>query len=184
LRISRAEDLKKLIRQLPDYPVKGVIFLDVTPVFKDRDALSFVIDSQAEQFRNDRIDAVAGVEARGFIVGAPLAYELGVGFIPIRKPGKLPWKKKKVTYQLEYGRESVEMHVDAISKGSRILLVDDLLATGGTARAAARLIRSLGGEVAAISFIVELTHLGGREKLRNYDVRSLIKYRKEGSVLL
>lgn len=184
MRINKPDDLKKLIRQLPDYPVKGVIFLDVTPVFKDRDALKYIVGSQADMFRNKGIDVVAGVEARGFIVGAPLAYELGVGFVPIRKPGKLPWKKKSITYELEYGKESVEVHEDAIAKGQRVLLVDDLLATGGTASAAATLLKELGGKVAAISFVVELSHIGGRAKLGEYDVHSLIQYTKKGNKLV
>jgi adenine phosphoribosyltransferase (EC 2.4.2.7) len=184
LRIARAEELKSLIRQLPDYPVKGVIFLDITPVFKDAEAMKFVIDEQSKLFRKGEIDLVAGVEARGFIVGAPLAYKLGVGFVPIRKPGKLPWKKKKVTYQLEYGEEAVEIHIDAVSMGQNVLLVDDLLATGGTAKAAASLIEELGGKVKGISFIVELEHLKGREKLSGYNVYSLIKYRKGDGVLV
>ena len=184
MKIERAEDLKKLIRQLPDYPVKGVIFLDITPVFKDSQAMKYVIDAQANLFKKKRIDLVAGVEARGFIVGAPLAYALGVGFVPIRKPGKLPWKKKKVTYQLEYGEEAVEIHLDAVSRGQRVLLVDDLLATGGTAKAAATLIEELGGEVAGVSFIVELQHLKGREKLIHYPVHSLITYNRGNGVLV
>lgn len=184
MKIKEAEDLKKLIRQLPDYPVKGVIFLDITPVFKDSEAMKFVIDQQSKLFKDANIDLVAGVEARGFIVGAPLAYSLGVGFVPIRKPGKLPWQKKRITYQLEYGEEAVEIHVDAVSKGQNVLLVDDLLATGGTARAAASLIEGLGGNVAGISFIVELEHLKGREKLSGYRVQSLIKYRKGDGVLI
>lgn len=184
MKIERAEDLKKLIRQLPDYPVKGVIFLDITPVFKDSQAMKYVIDAQANLFKKERIDLVAGVEARGFIVGAPLAYALEVGFVPIRKPGKLPWKKKKVTYQLEYGEEAVEIHLDAVSKGQRVLLVDDLLATGGTAKAAATLVEELGGEVAGVSFIVELQHLKGREKLIGYPVHSLITYHKGNGVLV
>lgn len=184
LRIRKPDDLKKLIRQLPDYPVKGVIFLDVTPVFKDRDALNYIVKTQAEVFRNKGVDIVAGVEARGFIVGAPLAYELGVGFVPIRKPGKLPWKKRSITYDLEYGKESVEIHEDAVERGQKVLLVDDLLATGGTARAAATLLKELGGKVVAISFVVELSHIGGRSKLKEYEVQSIIRYTKEGNRLV
>ncbi len=184
MRIDKPDDLKKLIRQLPDYPVKGVIFLDVTPVFKDSNALKYIVNSQARLYRNRKIDVVAGVEARGFIVGAPLAYRLGVGFVPIRKPGKLPWKKRAITYELEYGKESVEIHEDAVSKGQNVLLVDDLLATGGTASAAATLLKELGGKVAGISFVVELSHIGGRSKLGGYDVHSLITYTKQGNRLV
>ncbi|MEM0075637.1 MAG: adenine phosphoribosyltransferase [Nitrososphaerota archaeon] len=184
MNLSKVDDLKHLIRQLPDYPVKGVIFLDITPLFKDKNAFSYIIRRQAEYYKGKNIDVVAGVEARGFIVGSPLAYELGVGFVPIRKPGKLPWKKKRVEYELEYGKEAVEVHEDAFYKGESVLLVDDLLATGGTAKAAATLIESLNARVTGISFVVELVHLGGRKKLNGFDVHSLIKYNKQGNSLV
>jgi adenine phosphoribosyltransferase len=131
----------------------------------------------ARLFMDEGVQAVAAVEARGFIVGAPLALKLNVGFIPLRKPGKLPWRKRKVTYQLEYGQEAIEVHEDAVGKGDRILLVDDLLATGGTAAAAARLVEELGGVIAGMAFIVELAYLNGRSRLKGYKVRSLVVYR-------
>ncbi|MDG6929281.1 MAG: adenine phosphoribosyltransferase [Nitrososphaerota archaeon] len=184
MNFSSPDELKRLIRQLPDYPVKDVIFLDITPLFRDRDAMRYAIRTQAEAFAGRGVDAVAGVEARGFIVGAPLAYELGVGFVPVRKPGKLPWRKRRVDYKLEYGEEAVEVHEDAFSGGQRVLLVDDLLATGGTAAAAASLIEGLGAKVAAISFVVELAHLEGRKKLAGYDVHSLVRYEKKGGRLV
>jgi adenine phosphoribosyltransferase len=177
LQPSKAEDLKSLIRDLPDYPVKGVIFRDLTPLFKDQAAFRWAISRLASKYGGGKVDVVAAVEARGFIVGAPLAMELRVGFVPLRKPGKLPWKKEKVTYQLEYGQESIEIHEDAIKRGQRVLLVDDLLATGGTASAAAKLIERLGGKVVGMAFVVELAYLQGRKKLEGYDVGSLLVYR-------
>jgi len=177
LKPARPSDLKLLIRDLPDYPVKGVIFRDLTPLFKDGEALAWCVDRLARLFMDEGVQAVAAVEARGFIVGAPLALKLNVGFIPLRKPGKLPWRKRKVTYQLEYGQEAIEVHEDAVGKGDRILLVDDLLATGGTAAAAARLVEELGGVIAGMAFIVELAYLNGRSRLKGYKVRSLVVYR-------
>ena len=156
--------------------MKGVIFMDLTPLFKDEAAFRWAISQLANPHRKDKVDLVAAVEARGFIVGAPLALELGVGFVPLRKPGKLPWKKKKITYQLEYGEEAIEIHEDAVKKGQRVLLVDDLLATGGTASAAAKLIEQLGGGIAGMAFVVELAYLKGRSKLKGYDVQSLLVY--------
>jgi adenine phosphoribosyltransferase len=176
LQPSRPEDLKRYIRDLPDYPVKGVIFRDLTPLFKDEKTFRWAISRLAGFYARTKVDLVAAVEARGFIVGAPLALKLGVGFVPLRKPGKLPWKKRKVTYQLEYAQESIEIHEDAVTKGQRVLLVDDLLATGGTASAAAKLVEQLGGEIVGMAFIVELSYLKGRDKLKGYDVKSLLVY--------
>jgi adenine phosphoribosyltransferase len=176
LQPSKPGDLRRYIRDLPDYPVKGVIFRDLTPLFKDEKAFRLAVDRLAGFYRKEKVDMVAAVEARGFIVGAPLALKLGVGFVPLRKPGKLPWKKRKVTYRLEYADESIEIHEDALKKGQRVLLVDDLLATGGTAAAAAKLIEELGAKVMGMAFIVELKYLGGRNKLKGYDVRSLLVY--------
>ncbi len=167
--------LRRYIRDIPDYPVKGVIFRDLTPLFKDPEAFRTAVKGLSERFRDSGVDAVVGVEARGFIVGAPVALELGTGFIPIRKPGKLPWRKRSVSYELEYGVETMEIHEDAISSGQRVLLVDDLLATGGTARAAAKLIEGMGGIIVGMGFIVELTYLRGREALKGYRVESLVK---------
>jgi adenine phosphoribosyltransferase len=174
---TKASDLKHLIRDLPDYPVKNVIFRDLTPLFKDREAFPWAIRELAKFYEKEEVDLVAAVEARGFIVGAPLAIELGVGFVPLRKPGKLPWRKRKVTYQLEYGQEAIEIHEDAIRKGQRVLLVDDLLATGGTALAASKLIQELGGKVVGMAFIVELAYLNGRSKLKGYQIKSLVVYK-------
>jgi adenine phosphoribosyltransferase len=177
LQPSKPADLKRYIRDLPDYPVKGVIFRDLTPLFKNEKAYRWTISKLAGFYRKEKLDLVAAVEARGFIIGAPLALELGLGFVPLRKPGKLPWKKKRVTYQLEYAEESIEIHEDAVEKGQRVLLVDDLLATGGTALAAAKLIEQLGGKIAGMAFVVELAYLGGRSKLKDYEVRSLLVYK-------
>jgi adenine phosphoribosyltransferase len=177
LQPSKPADLRRYIRDLPDYPVKGVIFRDLTPLFKDEKAFRWAISKLASFYKKEKVDLVAAVEARGFIVGAPLALELGVGFVPLRKPGKLPWKKRRVTYKLEYAEESIEIHEDAVGKGQRVLLVDDLLATGGTATAAAKLIEELGGKVAGMAFVVELAYLGGRNKLKRYAVKSLLVYK-------
>ena len=167
--------IKEKIRSIPDYPKKGVLFRDITPLLRDGLLFRACIDAIAEHFKG-RVDAVAGVEARGFIIGSAVAYKLGKGFIPIRKEGKLPYEKVKKTYSLEYGEETIEIHKDALAKGERILLVDDLLATGGTAKASCELIESLGGKIAGIAFIIELTDLHGRDKLSGKEVFSLVKY--------
>jgi len=170
------QQLKALIRDIPDYPVKGVIFRDLTPIFKDPVVFREVIDELYLRTRDKQIDVVASIEARGFIVGAPLAIKLNAGFVPLRKKGKLPWKKRGITYQLEYGLETIEVHEDAVSNGTRVLIVDDLLATGGTASSAAKLLESMGAEIVGFAFIVELAYLRGREKLKGYDVISLVVY--------
>ena len=170
------EHLKALIRDVPDFPVEGILFRDVTPLLREPGALSEVVRAFAERFRGSGIGAVAGIESRGFIFGAPLAMELGVGFIPIRKLGKLPADKIRREYALEYGSNTLEMHADAITKGERVLLVDDLLATGGTARASVDMIEELGGEVAAVAFLIELEFLNGRRVLSGYDVHALLSY--------
>lgn len=172
----QVSDLKRYIRDIPDYPVKGVIFRDLTPMFKDPLIFSAVIDGLYMKLREFKLDKVAGVEARGFIVGSPLAIKLGIGFIPLRKAGKLPWSKKKITYDLEYGQESLEVHTDAIKRGERIAIVDDLLATGGTAAAAAKLLETIGGRTEVIAFVVSLDYLKGKEKLSKYRVISLVDY--------
>jgi adenine phosphoribosyltransferase len=168
--------LKKLIREVPDWPKPGILFYDLTTLVKDPGGLRLVVESLAERYRGAGIDIVAGIEARGFILAPAVALRLGTGFVPIRKPKKLPWKTSRVTYDLEYGTDTLEIHQDAVSPGQRVLLLDDLLATGGTAAAATELIRQLGGEVAAAAFIVELTFLHGRKKLRDLQVHSLLKY--------
>jgi len=169
------EKIQEKIRSIPDYPKKGILFRDITPLLRDGPLFGACIDAIAEHFEG-RVDAVAGVEARGFIIGSAVAYKLGKGFIPIRKEGKLPYDKVKKTYSLEYGEETIEIHKDALAKGERILLVDDLLATGGTAKASCELIESLGGKIAGIAFIIELTDLHGRDKLSDKEVFTLAKY--------
>ncbi len=167
--------LRRYIRDIPNYPKEGVVFRDLTPLFRDPGAFRSAIRWLADRFRGDGVDLVAGVEARGFIVGAPVALELGAGFVPIRKPGKLPWRKVSTSYQLEYGTESIEVHEDAVSRGQRVLLVDDLLATGGTASAAAKLLEGLGATIVGMGFLVELSYLRGRERLSGYRVESLVR---------
>lgn len=171
--------ITRLIRDVPDFPKKGIVFRDLSTLFKNPAAFKQVIDRIYERYKHKRVDSVLGIEARGFIVGAPLAYKLEVGFIPARKKGKLPWKTARATYQLEYGEEALEIHEDGITSGQRVLIVDDLLATGGTALAAAQLVERLGGEVAGIAFIVELAYLEGRKKISKYDVLALASYEHE-----
>ncbi|MGA2773266.1 MAG: adenine phosphoribosyltransferase [Bryobacteraceae bacterium] len=170
------EDLKKLIREVPDFPKPGILFCDITTLLKDPSGLRAVIDGLKQHYRHTPVDLVLGIEARGFIFAPALAYALGAGFVPVRKPKKLPAEVVSVTYDLEYGTDTLEMHKDAVGNGSRVLIVDDLLATGGTAAAAARMVRSAGGTVAGIGFVVELTFLNGRRKLAGYDVFSLLEY--------
>lgn len=170
------ERIKRLIRDIPDYPVKGVIFRDLTPLFKDVDAFKVVIEELYDRLKDKNVDIVAAIEARGFIIGAPLAIKFDAGFVPLRKPGKLPWKKRSITYQLEYGEEALEVHEDAVSRGTKVLLIDDLLATGGTASSAAKLLEGMGAEVVGMGFIVELAYLHGRDKISEYDVESLVVY--------
>jgi adenine phosphoribosyltransferase len=172
------EDLKKLIREIPDYPKPGILFYDITTLLKDRQGFHTLVDRLCEHYSGNKVDIVAGIEARGFIFAPALAYRLGAGFVPVRKPKKLPWKTASVTYQLEYGSDQLEIHQDAVHPGQHVLLCDDLLATGGTAAAAISLIRQLGGEVAGAAFAVELNFLNGRAKLSGIDVFSLLKYDK------
>jgi adenine phosphoribosyltransferase len=168
--------LRATIRDIPDFPQPGILFKDITPVLSDAALFRAVIARLAHDYRDQNIDLVVGIESRGFIFGAPLALELGTGFVPIRKPGKLPYDKVRVDYALEYGTDALEAHRDAIAGGQRILIVDDVLATGGTAAAAAQLVQQLGGDVAALCFVVELSFLKGRAKLAGVPVHSLIKY--------
>src|SRR5580698_3939376 len=170
--------LKQLIREVPDFPKSGILFYDITTLLKDKDGLRGVIDGLKDRYAGMGVDLVLGIEARGFIFAPALAYALGAGFVPVRKPKKLPAERASVTYDLEYGTDTLEVHRDAIPAGSRVLIVDDLLATGGTARAVTQLVEQLGGKVAGLGFMVELTFLGGREKLSGYDVFSLLKYDK------
>jgi adenine phosphoribosyltransferase len=172
------EDLKKMIREVPDFPKPGILFYDITTLLKDRVGFRAVIDGLKHHYQDFRVDMILGIEARGFIFAPALAYALGAGFVPVRKPKKLPAECVTVTYELEYGTDSLQMHKDAIVNGCRVLIVDDLLATGGTAAAAARMVKDAGGEVAGLGFVVELTFLNGRQKLAGYDVFSLLQYDK------
>jgi len=172
------EQLKKLIREVPDFPKPGILFYDITTLLKDPAGLKAVIDALRDRYARTKVDLVLGVEARGFIFAPALAYALGAGFIPVRKPKKLPARTVREEYQLEYGSDSLEIHADAIQPGQSVLIVDDLLATGGTAAAVARLVEKLGGKVAGLGFVVELDFLKGREKLGGYDVFSLLQYDK------
>jgi adenine phosphoribosyltransferase len=173
-----SDQLKKLIREVPDFPKKGILFYDITTLLKDKTGFAQLIDLFSEHYIGKQIDLILGMEARGFIFGPALAYRLNAGFVPVRKPGKLPAVTVKVEYELEYGSNALEVHTDAVQKGQRVLIVDDLLATGGTAEATARLVKSLGGEIAGLAFVVELDFLNGRDKLKPYNVFSLLHYDK------
>ena len=170
------EALKALVRTVPDFPKPGILFYDITTLLKDKTGFAKMIDALAAHYIERKVDLVLGIEARGFIFGPALAYRLNAGFVPVRKPGKLPAATERVTYDLEYGTDTLEMHKDAVAKGARVLIVDDLLATGGTAAAAAALVKGLGAEILEISFLIELGFLSGRDKLKGYPVRSLIVY--------
>lgn len=172
------DQLKRLIREVPDFPKPGILFYDITTLLKDKVGLATLVDRLSEHYLNQRIDLVLGMEARGFIFAPALAYRLNAGFVPVRKVGKLPAETVKFDYALEYGTNSLEMHKDAINRGQRVLIVDDLLATGGTAEATAKLASLLGAEIAGLAFVVELDFLKGREKLQGYDVMSLLHYGK------
>jgi adenine phosphoribosyltransferase len=172
------EDLKKLIREVPDYPKQGILFYDLTTLLKDKTGFHQMIDRLCAHYNGHTIDVVAGIEARGFIFAPALAYSLGAGFVPVRKPKKLPAKTASVSYALEYGTDTLEVHEDAIQPGQRVIICDDLLATGGTAAATAKLIQQLGGTVEGAAFAVELTFLKGRAKLPGLDIFSLIQYDK------
>jgi len=169
-------DLKKYIRNIPDFPKKGILFRDITTLIGNKEKFKEVIDGLAARYVDKNIDAVLAVESRGFIFGGALAYKLGAGFVPVRKKGKLPHKTYKATYSLEYGEDTLEIHQDAIRPGSRVLLIDDLLATGGTLGAVIELVKKLKGEIAEIAFIIELEDLKGRSKLSDFPVYSMIQY--------
>ncbi len=168
--------LQKIIRDIPDFPKKGIIFKDITPILKHPEAFRYAIDCIAEQIAPKKLDYIVGIESRGFIFSPVLAYKLNAGFIPVRKKGKLPHKTEQIAYALEYGEAVLEIHRDALDAGARVAIVDDLLATGGTAAAAARLVEKLGGQVECFAFLVELEFLEGRKKLEGYDIFSLVKY--------
>ena len=172
-------DLKQKIRSIPDFPKKGIVFRDITTLLGDGEAFRYSVDRMVEYCQGKKIDAVLGAEARGFIYGAVVAYKLGVGFIPVRKPGKLPYKTCEASYDLEYGKNILQIHIDAIKKGDKILIVDDLVATGGTAKAKAELVEKMGGEVVGFCFLIELEFLNPRKVLKDYDIFSLIKYESE-----
>jgi adenine phosphoribosyltransferase len=170
------DNLKNLIREVPDFPKPGINFYDITTLRKHPDGLRKTVDALAAEYENTKVDAVIGVEARGFIFAPALAYHLGAGFVPVRKPRKLPAECASISYDLEYGQDTLEIHRDAVGNGHRVIIADDLLATGGTAKAVVDLVEQLGGEVIGLVFVVELEFLPGRKKLEGYDVRSLIKY--------
>ena len=172
------EPLKKLIREIPDFPKKGILFYDITTLLKDKLGFATLIDALAEYYLPKKVDLILGMEARGFIFGPALAYRLNAGFVPVRKPGKLPAETARVEYELEYGTNILEIHKDAVQKGQRVIIVDDLLATGGTAEATCKLAESLGADIAGLGFVVELDFLNPREKLKQYDVYSLLHYDK------
>ncbi|MCU0274092.1 MAG: adenine phosphoribosyltransferase [Acidimicrobiales bacterium] len=174
--------LRGLIRDIPDHPISGVTFRDITPLLADPAALRSAVDAIAEMVDGTTVDAVVGIEARGFILAAPVAYRLGAGFVPVRKPGKLPWETVTESYELEYGTDSLEMHVDGVRSGSKVLIVDDVLATGGTASACARLVERGGGTVVGFGFLVEIEPLGGRARLdEEATISALIRYGGDGS---
>jgi adenine phosphoribosyltransferase len=176
--VVNCEPLKKLIREVPDFPKQGILFYDITTLLKDKLGFATLIDALSEHYLNKDIDLVLGMEARGFIFGPAVSYRLNAGFVPVRKPGKLPAATARLSYDLEYGSNTLEVHKDAIQKGQRVIIVDDLLATGGTAAATVQLAKSLGADVCGLGFVVELDFLNGREKLKGCDVFSLLHYEK------
>ena len=173
------DDIKDVIRNVPDFPIKGVVFRDITTLIGDSRAFGFVINHLAERYKNSKLDSVVGIESRGFIFGGALADRLKIGFVPARKRGKLPWKTIEESYKLEYGKSSLQMHSDAIKKGERVLILDDLLATGGTMNATSRLVEKLGGVIDEIAVIIELNYLNGRQKLLGKSLYSLVQYDSE-----
>jgi adenine phosphoribosyltransferase len=171
-----ADALRSLVREIPDFPQRGVSFKDITPLLLDPVAFSTIVDAMVVSFGRGTVDKVVGIEARGFILSAPVAYHIGAGFIPLRKAGKLPAATRSISYELEYGLETLEVHEDALGPGERVLIVDDVLATGGTAKAAAKLVEQLGGKVVGLAFLIELEFLGGAAKLAGYPWVSLLRY--------
>ena len=169
-------EIASCIRDVPDFPKKGIVFKDITPVLSDINLFRKSIDLMVQPFNEDKIDVVVGIESRGFIFGTPIADMLNASFVPVRKPGKLPWNTEKVKYELEYGTDTLEIHTDAIKEGQNILIVDDLLATGGTAEAACKLVSKIKGTIKGLAVLVELEFLNGREKLNPYNVHSIVKY--------
>jgi adenine phosphoribosyltransferase len=170
------DELKAAVRDVPDFPIKGILFKDITPILHDGRLFRIAVDSFADRHKGKKIDAVVGIDARGFIFAGAVAYKLGVGFVPVRKKGKLPYKTVVTSYTLEYGNETSEMHIDALKKGDNVIIVDDLLATGGTAMAAATLVKQLGATIAEIDFLIELSFLKGRERLKEHPLFAAIIY--------
>jgi len=173
------ESLKSLIRDVPGFPKEGIVFKDITPLLQDPAGLRNTVDALADHYKDSGAEIVVGTEARGFIIAPAVALRLGAGFVPVRKPGKLPYETVSATYELEYGTDTVEMHTDAVRPGQKVLMIDDLLATGGTMAACCELVESRGGQVVGCGFIIELSFLNGRDKLKKYDVFSLIQYESE-----
>lgn len=169
-------DLKNNIRIIEDFPKKGISFKDITTLLQDHSALKYTIDEMVSYLEDKNIDVIVGPEARGFLFGVPVAYALGAGFVPVRKPAKLPYDTIAIEYELEYGTDRLEIHKDAIKPGQKVAIVDDLLATGGTVAAVTKLIEQMGGEVVSLNFVIELTELNGKDKLKGYDIMSLVKY--------
>ena len=174
----KKRDLKNAVRTIPDFPKPGILFRDITTLLKNKEAFKKSVTMLAKKFRKAGIDYVVAVEARGFILGGALAYKLGAGFIPVRKKGKLPYKTQSVTYDLEYGTDTLEIHEDALTSGAKVLIVDDLLATGGTVKAVTELVKKFNAEIAGIVFLIELTDLKGKEKLKEFDFTSIIKFKE------
>lgn len=170
------DDLKKLVRDVPDFPKKGIIFKDITPLLQNPEGLREAVETISNHYKNKKIDIVVGAEARGFILAPTIAFNIGAGFVPVRKSGKLPYEKISMSYALEYGTDTLEIHKDGIKKGQQVLMVDDLLATGGTMTACCKLVESLGGKIIGCAFLIDLTFLNGKKALNKYDVFSLIKY--------
>jgi len=174
--MENLEILKSAVRDVPDFPKEGILFKDITPILRDGRLFSSAIENMLKPFRNEKIDSIVAIEARGFIFGGAMAHVLNCGIVPIRKSGKLPSETHSVDYELEYGTNTLEVHTDAVNRGDRVLLVDDLLATGGTVQGVCKLMEKSGGEIIGISFLIELSFLKGREKLKNYPIHSVIKY--------
>lgn len=172
----KISELKIHIRDIPDFPKPGILFKDITTLLRNKDAFKKAVDALADEFKDKKIDVVVAVEARGFILGGAVAHKLGAAFVPVRKKGKLPWKTRSATYELEYGTDTLEMHHDAIKSEDKVLIIDDLLATGGTVKAVTDLVKQLQGKILGIAFLIELTFLKGKDKLKDYPIFSLIKY--------
>ena len=169
-------DLKNSIRIIEDFPKTGISFKDITTLLQDKNALKYTIDGMVAYLEDKKVDVIVGPEARGFLFGVPVAFALGAGFVPVRKPGKLPYDTLAIQYELEYGSDKLEIHKDAIKPGQKVAIVDDLLATGGTVAAVTKLIEQMGGEIVSLNFVIELTELNGKDKLKGYDIMSLVKY--------